>query len=434
MREKGIEKLKSELTFDPNLIPRVINISRISKFDTAYSADCYVIVSTFGRSFRITEAMYNILRQINGKRTLEELTRVIREQESLDAKPEDLWELFINHLRPRGLITFQKEKTRERTEKELTSNMPVRFIILPQKLQLRLSRFLARCVSLPILLGLLGAFIGLTMITRRPEQNTATPLDLLAVFILFVIGAVIHELGHSAAAVRGGIQPGKIGMRFFVLFPVFSIDLNDGWTLNRKKRIELDLGGIGLQSAYGILLLIASSFIQSALVFDAAAITFTMTIFNLMPFPSFDGYWFLSDALGIPNLRKEGVAQVKAMLTRKKGKEEPWGKIATPIKIVILGYGVFTIFSSLLVVTFMYSFAVMFISLVIALPASIEQIGIAYLEGRMLDALSQIIGLGFMLIFLVGFSIMFIGIVLSFRPGLARIYNRVRKNTAKTMT
>ena len=117
-------------------------------------------------------------------------------------------------------------------------------------------------------------------------------------FMLFVIGVLIHELGHSAACVRGGIQPGTIGVRFLLWIPVFSIDVNNAWILDRKSRVELDLGGIGLQSAYGTFLLIASNLIQFPLLFEAANLTLSMVLLNILPFPRFDGYWFLADALG----------------------------------------------------------------------------------------------------------------------------------------
>ncbi|MFX0064962.1 MAG: hypothetical protein ACFFC7_22525 [Candidatus Hermodarchaeota archaeon] len=415
---------KSQFHFDPKLIPTVINTRRISKLDTSYSEDNYVILSTFGKNFRINEPMYNILRHVNGRRTLEELSTLIREQEGLDVNPEDLWNLLSNDLAPRGLISLQEDEI----EQKYKSNSPFRIIVFPRNVQVLLSRLLANFVSLPILLVLIGSFIGLTIIINETKPvNNISSLDFFFVPVLFLIGILIHELGHSAAGIRGGVEPGGIGFRFLLWIPVFSIDLNDAWVLDRKSRVELNLGGVGLQSAYGILLLISSYLFKSSILFTASTITCSMILLNLMPFPGLDGYWVFSDVLGVPNLRKESIVLVKRIFLKKKTKEEPWGKISLHIKIFMLCYSLFTLMSFFFIIMLIQTFILRLVLSIITLPGSIEQIGGSLLEGRILDFLLQLIGFAFILIFLFGFIAMLVGFLFSFGLIFARFFSRIRK-------
>jgi hypothetical protein len=109
-------------------------------------------------------------------------------------------------------------------------------------------------------------------------------------------GVLLHELGHAAAAWRGGARPGRIGVGLYLIFPVAFSDVTHVWALPRAQRIRVNLGGI---------------YFQAAFVLAVNAINLTWPFGNLTPFnivsgflmlhalnPCFrtDGYWLLADA------------------------------------------------------------------------------------------------------------------------------------------
>ena len=415
---------KSSISFDLKLVPRLINIHRITKFHTSYSKPSYIILSTIGRNFRITMPMYKILRLVDGEHSLEDLVCVIKEQEDLDVSPETLWELFENELVPRSLITF-RDKEFDTTEEKFKSNSrPFRIRIFPWKVQLMISQFFSKIISLPILLTLIGLFFVLTLSINKPKTtNSISQLDFLIILVLILLGILIHELGHSSAAVRGKIQPGSIGIRFLLLFPVFSIDVNNGWVLDRKSRIELDLGGIGLQSGFGILLLLFSNFIQSPLFFIASSITFSIVLLNIIPFPSFDGYWFLTDTLGIPNLKDTALSILWRTFSRKRNENKPWGSVSTSIQFILFCYGLFTVFSVILVIFYFSQFIMIVITLIINLLYFFKQIEAYISDGRLLD-FYQMISFIFSLTIFIGFTLMIIRTLLYFKSKIARKFDQ----------
>ena len=136
---------RPQMAFDPNLTPRLINIQRISQLHTSYSEATYVILTTSGRCFRVTEAMYHIIRYINADRTLRDLALIIRKQEHLDIYPETLWKLFRGELIPLGLISFREEDN-QKIEEVSASKLPFRMKIFPEKAQSVISHFLAPIV------------------------------------------------------------------------------------------------------------------------------------------------------------------------------------------------------------------------------------------------------------------------------------------------
>jgi putative peptide zinc metalloprotease protein len=141
------------------------------------------------------------------------------------------------------------------------------------------------------------------------------------ILLLSALGALFHELGHLSACHRYGAEYGKLGVGIYFLSPVFYVDVTDAWRLPRRQRVMVDVGGVYFQlifSAilYGIYLLTG----ESVLLFSVVA-TVAMFISNLNPMFKFDGYWALSDAIGVPNLHKrvgDLQKQVLPMLGRRQ--------------------------------------------------------------------------------------------------------------------
>jgi putative peptide zinc metalloprotease protein len=408
LMRKDENRASDKLKLDPLMIPKLVNIRRISELHTSFSEQNYVVITTFGTNFRITKSLYTILCHINGYRTIKDVVSLIRKHDDLDINSETLWEFFVTELVPRELISFEDMENVAVFEKFSTKS-PFRITIMSRRFQLVISHLLERFVAFPLLILFISSFYILIFIFNRPLNNIhLSSVGLLFTTILLIVGIFIHELGHSAAGVRNGIQPGTIAIRFFLWFPVFSIDVNDAWILNRKSRIELDLGGMGLQSAYGIFLLLSSILFQSLILYQAAILNFSTVFLNAIPFPRFDGYWVLTDALGVPNLRQKALKEFKRFFTKKKLEIEPWEQTSAFTKAALFGYGIFIIISAFTVGIFFYSFFMSFITLMISLPSFIIQIHQVFLNGNFFDFLIILINIIILILFFLGFIYFFI--------------------------
>ncbi|MEO5334368.1 MAG: biotin/lipoyl-binding protein [Magnetococcus sp. YQC-5] len=161
--------------------------------------------------------------------------------------------------------------------------------------------------------GMAGV-IGLHFITRQWEIAMATFSEtdmftevLFITFAMFLTKAV-HELGHAYAAIRYGCQVPTIGVAFLMLLPILYTDTSEVWKLaSRKRRLVVAAAGINAElalTAWAALIwgLLPLGGMKDALFFIATVSWISTLLMNASPFLRFDGYYLLSDWLGIDNL------------------------------------------------------------------------------------------------------------------------------------
>ncbi len=171
-----------------------------------------------------------------------------------------------------------------------------------------------------LLASLTAALLGLALAARQWESFVTTFLHFLswegaayyAAALLFA--KVLHELGHAFAAKLNGCRVPTMGVAFLVLWPVLYTDVTDAWRLSsRRERLRIGAAGMGAELALAAWATLAWSFLPDgplrSACFLLATVTWIMTLaINLNPFLRFDGYYLLSDWLGVQNLQERGFA------------------------------------------------------------------------------------------------------------------------------
>lgn len=141
-----------------------------------------------------------------------------------------------------------------------------------------------------------------------------TPEGALGVACALALSKIVHEFGHGLAARFYGCRVPAMGVAFLVLWPVLWTDTTDAWRLRRaRERLVIDCAGMVAE----ITLAACASIIWSILpdgslrdgVFTLSSSAWILTLsVNLSPLMRFDGYYILSDLLGIPNLQERAFA------------------------------------------------------------------------------------------------------------------------------
>lgn len=137
---------------------------------------------------------------------------------------------------------------------------------------------------------------------RNEAIDRVTSLALLALLLLVVMP--VHELGHIAAAHRFGSGAGKIGIGFYLFMPLMYVDLSPTWALGRRQRAAVDVAGLYFQFLSSCVLAAAYLAWRRPVLEVAAMAYLTLGLLNLNPVFKFDGYWCVSDLLGVPNLQE----------------------------------------------------------------------------------------------------------------------------------
>jgi hypothetical protein len=222
------------------------------------------------------------------------------------------------------------------------------------------------------------------------------------------LGLFIHELGHAAACVRCGVMPGPIGLCLYWILPGFYTDVNQAWRLPASKRLLVDAGGIFfslLCATIALLGFILTGWTVSALLAGIYDITVAI---NLVPFLRMDGYWMVSDGLGIPNLMRVNKELSQWLILRILGidavepsifKIDKWRRYS--YSLYYLGFVLFT-------VAFLWKIAVWYVPQLVHLIVTVTASLVGSVESRQTaDVLKNILKLIVVILPAIGLSIYF---------------------------
>lgn len=155
----------------------------------------------------------------------------------------------------------------------------------------------------------LNFFISSKNVSIFDEQTGLWSLLLL--MVLIVLSSAFHELGHASACWHCGVEHEGIGLGLYINFPVLYTDVTDIWRLPRKKRCLVNFAGIYFQCIILILLILLYETTHYFLIRYLILIINFGFLITLNPFFKFDGYWIVSDIIGVSNLRQRSNETIK---------------------------------------------------------------------------------------------------------------------------
>lgn len=130
------------------------------------------------------------------------------------------------------------------------------------------------------------------------------PVSILMIMGLGVASVAFHEVGHATACRYGGVRPGVMGCGIYLVWPAFYTDITESYRLGRGGRLRTDLAGVYFNGIFvvGLTLLYLQTGFEPLLV--AVLYVNLEMIQQLLPTLRFDGYYIMSDLIGIPDLFK----------------------------------------------------------------------------------------------------------------------------------
>ncbi len=159
------------------------------------------------------------------------------------------------------------------------------------------------------------ALLGVYLATRQWTAIVSAAQDVLRLEGLHIYAAAIlglkaiHELGHGLTTVRHGCRVPSMGIAVMLGMPVLYTDTSDSWRLwRRSERLAIVFAGVAAELIVATLAILLWTFLTDGMLrqicFALATTSIVLSIaVNLNPFMRFDGYFALSDYLGIANLQ-----------------------------------------------------------------------------------------------------------------------------------
>jgi putative peptide zinc metalloprotease protein len=289
--------------------------------------------------FEIGWLEFELLARWRGQRDADALIAQVAAETSLRPSPDELQELIqflaVNQLlSPKSSMAQQALGRRLRDSKHAWYWQALHHYLFFRLPLVRPDAFLARTVPLTdvfftrgfVALVLLLLGLDLYLVSREWYSVTdamsrmLTPHAFLYYAIAVTFSKVVHELAHAYAARRFGVRVPTMGVAFLVLWPFLYTDTSETWKLaDRRKQLVVASAGMASELVLAVfstlLWALAPEGGAKNVLFVLASTTWVVTLaINLSPFMRFDGYFVLSDLLGLPNLHERAGALARAWM------------------------------------------------------------------------------------------------------------------------
>lgn len=319
------------------------------QFDTALAEKSYVLCIGKKR-FEISEGIYQIIKLIDGKRTLSEIANEYSAIRNKTYSTKDVYAVIHSFLVPYGIL--ENANADENAQTTSSSYFYFQYPILRQHVVQVISNVLKFFYHTKILIFILFFsflfFFYFYFFVFQIIDFTIYDIsfrDTIITLTIFGILGIFHEFGHSSACAYYGASPGEIGVGLYLRYPVLYSDVTDAWRLPRTQRAMVDFGGIYFQLIFIPILFMLYLTTSSSVFLYVILLNYGSALFNLNPIFRFDGYWLFSDMAGVPNLRKRSLEILKYfakrfVLRQKEVAEPVFLRISGKIKSFLFLYGI----------------------------------------------------------------------------------------------
>jgi putative peptide zinc metalloprotease protein len=305
---------------------KLSNDCKFYPYDNGSDQEEFIIHSPDGRQFRISRLIKNILQQLDGTTSLQQITRDLNKR-SIDISEEQLCKLVENTYGRMGVFE-NYDAGKDHTNRQIKEKRGGAFLLywnlIPQKYVVWLSK------QFVFLYNQFAALSGIILIcvthylvyTKYSSSEFLSNGSFLWVLVLCLFSILAHEFGHASAVSRYGGKPGDIGFALYLLMPSFYADVSEIWRFRRRQRMVVDIGGVYFQQLIFAAFAFIGAFTSAPEFFIACRLIDLMALLTLNPIFQFDGYWLLVDYLALPNLYRLALNylkySIKNLFSRKK--------------------------------------------------------------------------------------------------------------------
>ena len=315
------------------------------------------------RYYRVSGEGAEMLGALDGRRGLEDVFKALQARNPETAPDAQAVLQFIHHLNALELLRsdtvpdvarLDARNTALRRRKffqSLRSPLSLKFRLLdPTDLLSRLLPWLGWIFGpAGLLLWLavvsMGALIGLMHwqeLTADFSDRLLTMENIALASLAYPIIKVLHELGHGLALRRLGGEVREVGILFAAFMPVPYVDASASAVLVRRgDRMLVGAAGIMVEMFLGSIALLVWSQAEAGAIrvicYNIIVISgFSTLLFNGNPLQRYDGYYILTDLLGIPGLgmrsgqylsglfRRHVLGEANVVLPMANGAERWW--------------------------------------------------------------------------------------------------------------
>jgi putative peptide zinc metalloprotease protein len=261
-----------------------------------------------GQIVQLSRVLYLVAAAADGRRSLETISALIYAETGKQVSVSGVKYLLEEKLSPVGLLAESDGASALPRARPLFA-LRARRIVLPERSVNWLAGRLGWLFRWPVIAGVVAALLCVDYrmfagvgIAQLMYAAAAMPMYVLLALGLVVASICWHEVGHATGCRYGGARPGPIGVGIFLVWPAFYTNVSDAYRLGRAGRLRTDLGGLYFTAVSAVVFgaaYEATGFAPIAIAIVAVQLQMAV---QLLPLVRFDGYYVLTDLVGLPDL------------------------------------------------------------------------------------------------------------------------------------
>jgi len=288
--------------------------------NSAYSKPPSLVRRADGQIIQMSPLLYQVACRMDGSRSADAIAALVSADLDRALDAEQVSYLIRAKLLPLGIVATAGVPRALPKANPLFA-LRARFTLLPERIANLVGVLLRPLFRWPVIVAVVTSMLAVDYwlffvhgLGAGIEQVLRDPVDLLVVLGLTLVSAVFHECGHAAGCHYGGARPGVIGVGIYLVWPSFFTNVTDSYRLGRVGRLRTDLGGLYFNLVF--MLALAGIYVGTSaqILLLVIAVTHLEMLDQLLPIVRFDGYFILSDLIGVPDLFARVVPIVKSAL------------------------------------------------------------------------------------------------------------------------
>ena len=276
--------------------------------DSGYSQPPSLVRRPDGQVIQVSALLYQVVCRIDGSRGPAAIAELASADLGRTLSADQVRYLITAKLLPLGIVADGNAPAAAPTANPLLA-LRARGTLLPERAANAAGALLTPLFRGPVIVAVLATLAALDWwlfavhgLGGGLQQVLRDPVDLLVVLGLSLVSAMFHECGHAAGCRYGGARTGKIGVGIYMVWPAFFTNVTDSYRLSRAGRLRTDLGGLYFNAIFMLALAGIYAATSSEVLLLVIAVTHLEMLEQLLPFARFDGYFILSDLVGVPDL------------------------------------------------------------------------------------------------------------------------------------
>jgi putative peptide zinc metalloprotease protein len=293
----------------------------------------YILRRGDGQVIQLPRLLYLLASSVDGRRDLQQVAALLSAEFGRLVVAQQVSYLIENRLRPVGIVAADPGAVGAGAGPALTLKsdpllaFKFRVGVVPDRVVWRIAGVFQPMFWPAVILTALAVFVALDVaiiVGGGLEQIVPSALALVyqPALTLLVLGMVLasaafHECGHVSACRYGGARPGKMGFGLYLVWPALYSTVTDSYRLSRRGRLRTDLGGVYFNAVFIAAMSIVYLNTGSQWVLVTIVLLHVETATQFLPVIRMDGYYILSDLIGVPDLFSRLGPVLASMIPRR---------------------------------------------------------------------------------------------------------------------